>query len=283
MSKANPGKVATTGFTKKTIHSFNPDRQHNLPVEKKDAHTEAFVNKFIQERLKATDGNLDKRDLSFLGSVYGCRDVKLENDEQGWTIVGNFPEFKNFDYSNPKTVDGLIKLQLLDYIMGQVDRHPYNFNIDKDGTVKAFDNDASFGAKVNPKNLDDVRDQPPLAFIIPNNSSLMLRPPNVVTLEMFDQINNLCINSKAFEAYLKDYLNEDEIKGTLERLAHLYKHINNFALVVPDMTGLVTLEAKKRMDSNNSYHEVLLKHFDSSEEGWNYLREHRNLPQYPLE
>ncbi|MBA2728298.1 MAG: hypothetical protein H0U49_09030 [Parachlamydiaceae bacterium] len=286
MAKANPGKVSTTSFTKKTIHNFNPNRTQNLatlPEEKKDPYTEAYVNKFIMERLGATRGNLNERDLNFLGSIYGCRDVKLEKDDQGWTIVGNFPEFENFYYNNPKTVEGLTKLQLLDFIMGQVDRHPYNYNIDKDGTVMAFDNDASAGVKSTPNNFDAVRDQSALAFFIPNNSSLILRPPNVVTLEMCDQVNNLCINIKALEDLLKDHLEDEEINGVLLRLQHLAHHINNFAMVVPDKNDLISMEAKKIIDSNNSYAEVLLKNFDSAQEGWNYLRAHRKIPQYQLD
>ncbi len=155
----------------------------------------------------------------------------------------------------PVTVEGLLKMQVFDWISGQVDRHPGNYYIDpKTSKVQAIDNDCSFGVNAVPKDVD-VRLQKPLGFVVPNNGSLMLRMPNVVTKEIKENINNLYSNQQQLKETLRQYISNAEIEATIERLQKLVDHINSKDfLVVDNAEALLSSDAMKAQDSNNSYY-----------------------------
>lgn len=154
----------------------------------------------------------------------------------------------------PVTVEGLLKMQVFDWISGQVDRHPGNYYIDpKTSKVQAIDNDCSFGVNAVPKDVD-VRLQELLGFVVPNNGSLMLRMPNVVTKEIKENINNLYSNQQQLKETLRQYISDAEIEATIDRLQRLFNHINSEDfLVVDNADALLSSDAMKRQDSNNSY------------------------------
>lgn len=149
------------------------------------------------------------------------------------------------------------------------------------------------------ENLKDVRAQGKLAGIVPNQGSLMLRMPAVITKEIFNIINNLHPNDIA--RLLGPYVTEAEIAATIVRLNLLKEHINDESkcMVVQKMediflkkletkpqkisveeesryqqqeTDILTSDAARRINSNNSYWARELYLFDSSEKNWNYLR-----------
>jgi len=53
----------------------------------------------------------------------------------------------SINFAEPQTQKGLSDLQVMDFITGQVDRHPGNIFVSNDGTVTGIDNDLAFGSK----------------------------------------------------------------------------------------------------------------------------------------
>jgi hypothetical protein len=69
----------------------------------------------------------------------------LQNWTGGKSIKDLSKEEREKKYANPDVVKGLLSLQLLDYVCGQLDRHPDNIHITEHGGVLGIDHDFSFG------------------------------------------------------------------------------------------------------------------------------------------
>lgn len=181
-----------------------------------------------------------------------------------------------FDPTNPRVAEGLLKLQIKDIITGECDRHPQNYLIDPStGKVTGIDEDCCFGVKALPKD-GDVRKQKKFNLVVPNNASLMLRMPLVITVEMEKCIDDLYNNQELLTLKLGPLVTPDEINATHDRLARLYEHVHSAdCLVVDAAEDLLSDEAMDRMDSNNSYVMRELLVFQGSKNGWNHLRSHR--------
>ncbi len=210
--------------------------------------------------------------LQTIARLLNCRKVRVKFDLMGKNyklMITPLSTLINFDPDNRVTAQGLLKLQIKDFITGECDRHPYNYFINgATGKVTGIDEDCCFGRNAVPDNVD-VREQRALLGIIPNNSSLMLRMPAVITKEILTQVN--AMSEEALRETLEPYIAREELEATVQRLNMLKRHINDSGncLVVDD---LLSDAARERMDSNNSYwaREVYL--LDSQQKSWNYLR-----------
>jgi hypothetical protein len=249
--------------------------------KKVDVAIDGALKTHLSKLLLENNGEFNKSDLNFIAQVSYCRNVKAVcinlNDPtniDSWLFTGEEPAFKQFNPKNPITANGLGDLQIDDWITGQVDRHPYNYRIDDQGNVKGFDNDCAFGKKAAPKGVD-VRQQGTVAGVIPNNSSLMLRMPNVATKAQKARVDDLYARRNELRKNLAPYINPEEVEATIDRLKRLKDHFETEALIVDDAEGLLSFEAMKLTDSNSSYWARELLVFDSHQKNWNYLRAHR--------
>jgi hypothetical protein len=231
---------------------------------------DAVVSRYMDKREELTP-----MDLNIIANMTNSRDVQAERINGKWRFSGQFPQFQNFNPDNARTAERLIDAQLLDIICGQGDRHPQNYFVTSGGNVILIDNDCAFGRDAMPEGVD-VRTQSALRGIVPNNASLMLRFPNVYTNEQKVRIEQLQANQEALKALLTPYISSEEIQATCSRLDRLVSHMNSpGVLIVEERKELLSTEAFKRMDSNNSYWSRELQVYDSKRQGWNYLREHR--------
>ncbi|MCC5832356.1 MAG: hypothetical protein JJU12_04860 [Chlamydiales bacterium] len=237
------------------------------------------VRQFMIKILKEKEGKIGLQDLKLIAAMTHYREVKIEGDllSGKWILTGIPVAFERFSPNNSTTAEGLLKLQVKDFITGECDRHPQNYFIDDEGKVRGIDEDCCFGVNAVPKDRD-VRLQRSLKGFIPNNASLMLRMPPVVTKKIQNEINDLRNSAERLIESLHPFISEDEIGATLRRLEMLDDHINSSScLVVEDSDGLLSPKAKEKIDSNNSYWARELFVFSSDEKGWNYLRAHRRI------
>jgi hypothetical protein len=221
----------------------------------------------ISELPPAQAQALQKRlgDSKFVAAMLKASSVKIEGDSLVTTHT-----VLNVDLTKPKTLEGLVMLQCLDVITGQVDRNPNNYHIDPEGNVKGIDQDCSFGIHAIPDDVD-VRSQPALKMFIPNNSSLMLRMPPVITEYIQTSINSLHQNKDALRASLKGFITDTEVEATMVRLDKLHTHIQT-CIVAKTPEGLASPLNQKRMTPDNSYQareQMLLR---QDQKGWNDLR-----------
>lgn len=78
----------------------------------------------------------------------------IENHPTSFTLTGTTLNLKELTPRNPTTAEGLLKLQIKDFITGECDRHPENYFIDDLGKVKGIDEDCCFGVNAAPEGVD---------------------------------------------------------------------------------------------------------------------------------
>ena len=211
---------------------------------------------------------LSASNLRTLAHLMHYRSIEIKNGQ----LYGTRLELTQLNPNNPKTAEGLLRLQVFDWITGQVDRHPQNYFIADDGTVAAIDNDCSFGVNAVPEGVD-VRKQPSLMFVIPNNASLMLRLTPVVTQDVKKEIDALHQNRAELARDLSHYLSPKEVAATLTRLEKIHAHVNSGqCLKVDQANDLLSEAAQRKIDPNNSLLARETQAYNSSEKGWNHLR-----------
>jgi len=222
---------------------------------------------------------LSPENLSFCARLLGVDRVEVKIVEDVKTLVAITKKYENFTPENETTAQGLLKLQVLDWICGQVDRHQGNYFVDKEGNVTGIDQDCSFGVNAVPKG--DVRRQPTLGVIVPNMGSLMLRMPAVVTESVARDIMQLWENRDAILASLAQLITRDELKATMARLGMLVNHIQDqeACMVVRDgvlcsiaKDETVLPEAERLINSDNSYWAREVNKFRKGETNLNNLR-----------
>ncbi len=246
-----------------TFPEFSVEKSSKILVQK-DSQINKTVMKFISQR-----GGYDKlsnADRSFISHQLSCKDFTVENG----SLYAIYPETP-VNLENPVTAEGLQKLQVFDWISGQVDRHPGNYYIDpENGQVLAIDNDCSFGVNSVPTGID-VRSQPRLGLVVPNNGSLMLRMPDVIMESIKDQIVDLFNQPKIFQETLAQYISPEEIAATLKRLEMLALHVtSDKCKIVATAEELFSPENLLLQDSNNS---LYLRERDRyRSKTWNDLR-----------
>lgn len=243
------------------------------------------LKEFVVSHLNGK-AELDARDLNFVAVMSNFRNIKavaIENQEgkKEWAFTGVNPSFETFDPKDPDIAEGLLKLQLFDFISGQGDRHTKNYIIGKitdakgqeRSKVQAIDNDVSWGVKALPLDVD-VRRQKAILGIIPNNGSLMLRPPMVITRELKDTLMASFSEEKIDElvVLMAPYIDDAEMAAMLRRIEILLKHLDEKALVVDSKEELLSPKAKKLINRDNSYWARELLIYNSNKTNWNHLR-----------
>lgn len=180
-----------------------------------------------------------------------------------------------------KALEGTIRLGILDYISGQVDRHYENYYVASDGTITAIDNDLSFGSKAGARGQK--------SFLVPNKGSLLVNLPKVITGEIKSELEEFFFsldenngNKSKAESFL------DEVKSVFpegsKEYSSLEKRINDvgellFRAKIND--DLLSEEAIKKMDSESNYliRDLLVRQSDAkgifNKFGWNQFRANR--------
>ncbi len=212
-------------------------------------YTSLYLKQSFASRVSGADkidekAALGKRNAlcSAVAELLGCGNVvafsekmKVEAMENGKKVVkqgvlmmpakGNDPagcgcnsNFNNIDMLSLENQPGLIKdvasLQLLDYVIGNTDRHNgnYFYQFDKDGKlcgIQGIDNDTSFGAR---EDLDEV------------GYGISLQNMRIIPKSMADTINSM--KPEALEVVLQGYdLNEKEIENTVSRFKNLQENL----------------------------------------------------------
>lgn len=125
---------------------------------------------------------------------------------------------------NPVLRRELVKLQLLDALVGQGDRHINNYLVERSPAtgditgVKGIDNDQCFGK--------DTKDPNTLVSGNPMRPGFRgVHLPEIIDSEMKGMI--LGLDGMALEQALSGLLHSDEIEATKERLTFLQKHIGS--------------------------------------------------------
>jgi len=137
----------------------------------------------------------------------------------------------------------LSRLQLLDSLALQIDRHTGNYFIEYDENgkvigVKGIDNDLSFGERTDFKSVENY----------PGVSKF-------VDKEMAERI--MALRPEDLQAALGDLLSQKEMNALLQRLAKLQQHLQSAKLLEPDEWNEMT--AKALMEEKTSYYHELAK------------------------
>lgn len=128
------------------------------------------------------------------------------------------------DLQRPDVRAEVTKLQLLDHLTGQGDRHGKNFFVDLGSgraKVTGIDNDQCFGARLtDPNGIHYARDRTQYGF-------RGTRLPPVVDTEMATRIKSL--TPDRIRAELGDKLSPAEVDAAVERHAAVKRHIDGLA------------------------------------------------------
>jgi hypothetical protein len=153
--------------------------------------------------------------------------------------------------SKPQVLREVTKLQLLDHLTAQGDRHSSNYfvHVDAKGGIKVtgIDNDQCFGEKAtDPESIRFGKGPDRQGF---RGSSL----PPVVDHEMAIAINSL--TTEDLQAMLGDKLSRGEVSAAKMRLEGVQKHIANLEsqgfVIAPSEWGDPAV--KQRLLPGNSY------------------------------
>ncbi len=160
ISKLGSGKMgATHRISTPSSHSDQVLKQDVLPAEPSLAATRAGINP-VFPRASARSEAVSRLDEALgLGSIPATRTVRLPGDPHTGSLMGmargasmeHMPaEQRALAFKSPEVRRGLMDLQLIDFITGEVDRHHGNIFISPEGHVQGIDNDLSFGHKAQP-------------------------------------------------------------------------------------------------------------------------------------
>lgn len=167
------------------------------------------------------------------------------------------------NFRHPQVMRELTKLQLLDHLTGQGDRHNENYFISVEGDkarVSGIDNDQCFGRAL--KDPDGVMDD-----YTKQSRFRGTRMPPMIDTEMAKAINDL--TDRDLDETLGDKLRPDEVKATKERLKAMKTHIEKL-----DKEGCV-------IDPQDWGHWQIRKDFDRLADRTNsYVARDRNPPDY---
>ena len=191
-------------------------------------------------------------------------------------IIGDKVKFDN-ESSVAKCLENSIRLGILDYISGQTDRHYENYYTDSQGNILAIDNDLSFGSNSH------ARNQKNSFLFIPNNGSLLVDLPRIMTKSIKNDLNNFFNNNlNEFLRELKNVFPEssNEYKTTVDRLNEVRKLLQNVKTVDSAM-DLLSEESLNYIDTETNYvaRDIIVKKdkgFVNRFSKWNIYRANRN-------
>lgn len=266
------------GILMQKAQGASPKPTDDMLEEQINLNAQPYLRMKILNELES-QGEVNPLTLLMVAASKQYERVKLIGNAEKFELLGYRREVENLDPTNPETVDGLIRLQIKDIITGECDRHPENYFINSEGKVTGIDEDCCFGVNALPEG--DVRAQEPIVIVpgiaeIPNNASLMLRMPPVVTKKMYDQVIALR-KSPDLPNLLYLHVNFDEAAATFSRISRLIEHMESYhCRIVETKEELVADYAMMQYDSNNS---LLIRemfvHREKGEKGWNHLRAYR--------
>jgi hypothetical protein len=163
-------------------------------------------------------------------------------DEQGRTIgisvrvdgfgaIGKLPGNREYqldiDYSRHEVQKGLYDLEVLDYITGQIDRHPGNIFIDPEtGEVKGIDNDLCFPSLSREQMLAGLRDAGGKAVY---NKPLFMHEDTARKIEALDpeQLRETLSALKYPGRGEHGKLSPEEVEGAVVRLVEMKEHVQD--------------------------------------------------------
>lgn len=157
---------------------------------------------------------------------------------------------------NPEVRREVTKLQLLDHLVGQGDRHANNYFVhtyqDQKGQTKVkvtgIDNDQCFGRKT--RNGDDIR----YANTDDRDGYRGTRMPQLIDTDMAAAIRS--ITPQSLSALLSDKLSPAEIKAAQSRLQSMLNHINTLErknqVITPDEWN-ARVDVSAFQNASNSY------------------------------
>jgi hypothetical protein len=153
------------------------------------------------------------------------------------------PILTQTDFDNPELQRDLVKLQLLDGLTGQVDRHGGNYVMQRDHEgayvgLKAIDNDQSFGKKL--LHPDSISSAPRTGPRVPGGDVFHgVSLPGVVDTDMKKAIDDL--KPDALRARLTGVLPKEDVEAAVSRLKVMKKHVaqleKNGMVIRPDQWG----------------------------------------------
>jgi len=190
--------------------------------------------------------------------------VHKEGDKQGKTIDKDGKNQSPLAITDPVLQRCLSRLQLLDALAFQVDRHGGNFYVqfDENGNVtgvKGIDNDMAFGEK------DDIKKR---AKEFPGISQF-------VDKEMAERIMQL--RPEHLEAALGDLLSPQEMQALISRLQKLQQHLSSATLLEPEQWNEATamMQLQEKFDKKGgSYFADMYDYFlmDHDQELWEKMK-----------
>jgi hypothetical protein len=146
-------------------------------------------------------------------------------------VTGDKAEDPELD--NPLVQQSLSNLYLLDFIAGQVDRHPGNYIVEKDRLdnvvgVKGIDNDLAFGKEYGnyiPEGstksiLQHQKESPNMKFFVAGKTPYAL---DRIDRNFANNILNL--DTQDVEIALTGFITQEEIDATIERLVELQEFL----------------------------------------------------------
>lgn len=177
-----------------------------------------------------------------------------------------------------KALEGTIRLGILDYISGQVDRHYENYYVAADGTITAIDNDMSFGSEAGTRGQK--------SFLVPNKGSLLVNLPKVITSEIREELVQFFAGEKSNANSFLDEVKHVFPENSKEYIAVQKRMEDVKKLVIGDDKAMVTddilsKEAIDKMDSESNYliRDLLVRQSDATgivnKFGWNQFRSNR--------
>jgi len=157
----------------------------------------------------------------------------IENDQIVQTLQGR-DGMVSTNFDDPVLRRELTKLQWLDALTGQVDRHGQNYFIERtpDGAtvaIQGIDNDMAFGARITNANATSNAG---FRELIGEDGHRDLgfkggRLPGVVDRGTFNAL--MALTPEQVQADCEGLLKPDEIAATQARLAHIQQHLGDLA------------------------------------------------------
>ncbi len=167
---------------------------------------------------------------------------------------------KPASFKRPDVLRELTKLQLLDHLTAQCDRHRGNYFVHIDSQtnkvhVTGIDNDQCFGPNVkNSLSLVSSSCTPDLAAISNMEAfKHVVSLPPVVDVKMFKAIKN--ITQKDLQNMLSNLLNAEEIDASIQRLEIVQAHLSQLKVdgFLIDDTDWASEKAQQSLMFDNSY------------------------------
>lgn len=275
MKMAKGGSIKVDGAQSTVV-----DKSNASPSEKR------ILDMF--DDMQAAGKKITKKHLKLAAFSLGARTLDFKDGALIRTDATFTASKKEVNFYNPSLIEQYQRLQVLDIITGQVDRHPENYFVDIDDAgrpkLEAIDSDCAFGTKSMPT-AKDVRNQHHL--FLPNKGSLMLRMPTVITESIRDDVMNYSTQDLIRD--LKDHISPEEIDAAAERLQMLKAHIRSDKCFVVETKQLLEPGYLKQLKPLNSYWARDMFVYRPKEEirvmgpggqvslsgssSWNYLRE----------